>query len=71
VNDLIEAAIETGQGLGDAVGRRHVRRSRRCNGARVPGAVRHALELARQRIKTLVDGSEILADVVVVIRFPV
>jgi len=34
-------------------------------------ALRHAFELARQRIETLVDGSEVFADVVVVIRFPV
>jgi len=32
-----------------------------------PLAWRHAFELPRQRIETLVDGSEIFADVVVVI----
>jgi hypothetical protein len=31
----------------------------------------HAFELSRQRIETLVDGSEVFADIVVVIRFPV
>jgi hypothetical protein len=67
VNDLVEAAIETGQSLCDAVGGC----CGRCNSTRVRVGVRHAFELSRQRIETLVDGSEIFADVVVVIRFPV
>ena len=75
VNDLIEAAVEPGQGLGDAVGclRRcwHVRRRRGSSGTRLRVGLRHAFELPRQRIETIVDGSEVLADVFVVIRFPV
>jgi hypothetical protein len=71
MDDLIKAAIETGQSLGDAVGCCRLRCRRRRNSTRVRLGVRHAFELARQRIETLVDGSEIFADVVVVIRFPV
>jgi hypothetical protein len=71
MNDLIEAAIETGEGLCDPVGRccGRFRRRRRSTPFRV--AVCHAFELPRQRIETLVDGSEVLADIVVVTRFPV
>ena len=71
MNDLIEAAVEPGECLGDAVGRRRVRCRRRRNSARVRVGVRHAFELSRQRIETLVDGGEVFADVIVVIRFPV
>jgi hypothetical protein len=71
MNDLVEAAIETGECLCDAVGRRRVRCRRRCNSTRVRVGVRHAFELSRQRIETLVDGGEVFADVIVVIRFPV
>jgi hypothetical protein len=67
MNDLIEAAIETGECLCHAVGRCRGRRNR----APFRVAVRHAFELLRQRIETLVDGGEVFADVVVVIRFPV
>ena len=67
MNNLIEAAIEPGQSLCDAIGCCRGRRNRAPFGV----AVRHAFELLRQRIETLVDGSEVLADVVVVIRFPV
>jgi hypothetical protein len=71
MNDLIEAAIETGECLRYAVGRCFGR----CRGCRSSTpfrvAVCHAFELSRQRIETLVDGSEVFADVVVVIRFPV
>ena len=76
VNDLIEAAIEAGQRLCDSVWGVWCRR--RCglcmrsgSGTRLRMGARHAFELVRQRIETLVDGSEILADVLVVIRFPV
>ena len=79
MNDLIEAAIETGQSFRDAVGagcrrwrvclRGRCRRGR--NSTRLHIGVRHAFELPRQRIETLVDGSEVFADVFVVIRFPV
>ena len=70
MNDLIETAIETGQSFSDAVGRcGRFRRRRRSTPFRI--AVCHAFELSRQRIETLVDGSEVLADIVVVIRFPV
>jgi hypothetical protein len=71
MNDLIEAAIETGECLCDAVGlcRRRCRGCRSSTPFRV--AVCHAFELSRQRIETLVDGSEVFADVIVVIRFPV
>jgi hypothetical protein len=71
MNDLIKAAIETGECLRHTVGRccGRFRRRRRSTPFRV--AVCHAFELSRQRIETLVDGSEILADIVVVIRFPV
>jgi len=71
MNDLVEAAIETGKCLCHAVRRRRGRCRRRCNSTRVRVGVRHAFELPRQRIETLIDGSEIFADVVVVIRFPV
>jgi hypothetical protein len=71
MNDLIEAAVETGQSLGDAIGRSRGRCCRSHDGTRLCVALRHAFELARQRIETLVDGSEVFADVVVVIRFPV
>jgi hypothetical protein len=75
MNDLIKAAIEPGQSFSDAVGcLRGCRRSRcqrRRSGTRLRIGLRHAFELSRQRIKTLVDGSEIFADVLVVIRFPV
>jgi len=75
MNDLIEAAIEPGQGLGDAVGCLRRRCGGRCrrrrNGTRLRIGLRHAFKLPRQRIKTLVDGSEVFADVIVVIRFPV
>jgi hypothetical protein len=71
MNDLVEAAIETGESLCDAVGCCRVRCRGRCNSTRVRVSVRHAFELSRQRIETLVDGSEIFADVVVVIRIPV
>lgn len=70
MNNLIEALIETGERLGDTVGR--CGRCRRCRSStpfRI--AVCHAFELSRQRIETLVDGSEVFADIVVVIRFPV
>ncbi len=70
MNDLVEAAVEPGECLGDAVGRRG-RCGRRCNSSRVRVGVRHAFELSRQRIETLVDGGEVFADVIVVIRFPV
>jgi hypothetical protein len=70
VNDLIEAAIEAGERLCDTVGRcGRGRRRRRSTPFRV--AVCHAFELSRQRIETLVDGGEVFADIVVVIRFPV
>jgi hypothetical protein len=69
MNDLIKAAIETGQSLCDAVRRWRCRR--RCNSTRIGVGVRHAFKLSRQRIETLIDGSEIFAGVVVVIRFPV
>ncbi len=75
VNDLIETAIKAGQSFRDAVGclcgcwRGRCRRRR--NSARLRVDLRHALELSRQRIKTLVDGSEVFADILVVIRFPV
>jgi hypothetical protein len=71
MNDLIEAAIETGQSLCDAVRRWRGRCRRRCNSTWIGVGVRHAFKLSRQRVKTLVDGSEIFAGVVVVIRFPV
>ena len=71
MNDLIEAAIEPSQGLGDAVGRCRRRCRRRRHGTPFRVTVRHAFELFRQGIETLVDGSEVFADVVVVIRFPV
>ena len=76
VNDLIEAAIESGQSLGDSVLAlgwcwRCRWRRRRCNATGLCVGARHAFELARQRIKTLVDGSEVFADVIPVIRFPV
>jgi hypothetical protein len=71
MNDLIKAAIEPGERFRDTVGRccGRFRRCRRSTPLRV--AVCHAFELSRQRIETLVDGSEVLADIVVVIRFPV
>jgi hypothetical protein len=71
MNDLVEAAIETGECLCDAVGGCRGRCCRRRNSTRVRVGVRHAFELSRQRIETLVDGSEVFADIVVVIRFPV
>jgi hypothetical protein len=71
MNDLVEAAIETGECLCDAVGRRRVRCLRRSSSTPFRVAVCHAFELSRQRIETLVDGSEVFADIVVVIRFPV
>ena len=71
MNDLIEAAIETGECLCHAVGRRRVRCCRHRNRAPFRVSVRHAFELARQGIETLVDGGEVFADVIVVIRFPV
>ena len=75
VNDLIEAAIEPGQGVGDAVGClrgcRRWRCRRRRNGTRLRIGLRHAFKLPRQRIKTFVDGGEIFADILVVIRIPV
>jgi hypothetical protein len=67
MNDFIEAAIKPGQSFSDAVGCCRRRR----NHAPFRVAVRHAFELLRQRIETLVDGSEVFADVIVVIRFPV
>jgi hypothetical protein len=67
MDDFVKAAIEPRQRLGDAVGRGR----RRGNRAPFRVAVRNAFELLRQRIETLVDGSEVFADVIVVIRFPV
>ncbi len=70
MNNLIETSIETGERLRDTVGR--CGRCRRCgSGTPFRIAVCHAFELLRQRIETLVDGSEVFADIVVVIRFPV
>ncbi len=71
MNDLIEAAIETGECVCDAVGRCCGRCRRRRSSTPLRVAVRHAFELSRQGIETLVDGSEVFADVFVVIRFPV
>ena len=71
MNDLVEAAVEPGECLGDAIRCCRGRCSRRRNSSRVGVGVRHALELSRQRIETLVDGGEVFADVIVVIRFPV
>jgi hypothetical protein len=71
MNDLIEAAIETSQSLSDAVGCWRGWCLRRSSSTPFRIAVCHAFELSRQRIETLVDGSEVFADIVVVIRFPV
>jgi hypothetical protein len=69
VDDLIETAVEPRQRIGDAVGA--------LVGA--PGGtsrfrlgLRHAFELPRQGIETLVDGGEVLAvGVLVVVRLSV
>lgn len=68
VNDLIEAAIEPRQRVGDAVG---ALVGAAGDASRFRLGLRHAFELPRQGIETLVDGGEVFADVIVVIRFPV
>ena len=71
VDNLVEPAVEPGQCFGDAVGRglRHWDR-RGCRGnrrARLRIRVRHAFELPRQRVETLIDGGEVLAAGVLVV----
>ena len=69
LNDLIEAPVEPGQRIGDAIGAlagaaRHA--------LRFYLGLRHAFELPRQGVETLIDGGEILASgVLVVVRLSV
>jgi len=69
VNDLIEAAIEPRQRVGDAVG---ALVGAAGDASRFRLGLRHAFELPRQGIETLVDGGEVLAaGVLVVVRLSV
>jgi hypothetical protein len=81
LNDLIEPPVEPRQRFCDTVGaarfggwawsgawlRIHMRRSHR---RRI--RMSHAFELPSQRVETIVDGGEVLADgVLVVVRFSI
>ena len=69
MNDLIEAAIEPRQRIGDAIGAL-VGAAGAASRLRV--GLRHAFELPRQGIETLIDGGEVFADgVLVVVRLSV
>ena len=69
VNDLIESAIEPRQRVGDAVGALVGAAGAR---ARRRIGMRHAFELPRQGVETLVDGGEVFAaGVLVVVRLSV
>ena len=69
VNDLIEPAIEPRQRIRDAIGAL-VRAAGAA--ARLRIRLRHAFELPRQGVETLIDGGEVFADgVLVVVRLSV
>ena len=69
LDDLIEPAIEPGEGVRDAVG---ALVGACCGGARGCICVRHAFELPRQGVETLIDGGEVFAiGVLVVVRLSV
>jgi hypothetical protein len=69
LDDLIEPAIEPGEGVRDAVG---ALVSACCGGARGCICLRDAFELPRHGVETLVDGNELLAPgVLVVVRFSI
>ena len=69
VNDLIEAAIKPRQRIGDAIG---ALVGAAGGASRFRLRLRHAFELPRQGIETLVDGGEVLAvGVLVVVRLSV
>ena len=69
MNDLIEAAIEPRQRVRDAIG---ALVGAACAATRFRVRVRHAFELPRQGVETLIDGGEVLADgVLVVVRLSV
>ena len=64
VNDLIEAAIEPRQRVRHAIGT-SVCRAR--TASRLCSRLRHAFELPRQEVETLIDGGEVVADGVLVV----
>ena len=67
MNDLIEPAIEPRQRIRDAIGALiRAPRTRGCIG------LRHAFELPRHGVETLIDGGEVFAaGVLVVVRLSV
>ena len=69
LDDLIEAAVEPRQRIGDAVG---ALVGAAGDAARLRFRLRHAFELPGQGIETLIDGGEVLAaGVLVVVRLSV
>ena len=69
VDDLIEAAVEPRQRIGDAIG---ALVGAAGDASRFRLRLRHAFELPRQGIETLIDGGEVLAiGVLVVVRLSV
>ena len=69
LNDLIEAAIKPRQRVGDAIG---ALVGAAGGASRVRPRLRHAFELPRQGIETLIDGGEVFAaGVLVVVRLSV
>jgi len=69
VNDLIEAAVKPRQRIRDPIG---ALVGAACDATWLRLRLRHAFELPRQGIETLVDGGEVLAaGVLVVVRLSV
>ena len=69
LNDLIEAAVKPRQSIGDAIG---ALVGAAGDASRFRLRLRHAFELPRQGIETLIDGGEVLAvGVLVVVRLSV
>ena len=69
VNDLIEPAIEPRQRVGDAIG---ALVGAAGGASRFRLRLRHAFELPRQGVETLIDGGEVFAaGVLVVVRLSV